>query len=360
MRVDQITFTRFIAAISIVVYHFGLTLAPFNNEHVSFLFSQANIGVSYFFVLSGFVMIIAYGGKPGFKISDYYRNRIARIYPVYLLAILMLFTFRIIFSQDLDISGLFLNVLAIQAWIPGKALSFNGPGWSLSVEFVFYAIFPFLVNYCYRKWDLKTVIFQVCIFWLISQLIFHLCLAFNLLQPYPSKSQDLLLYFPLFHLNEFLAGNLTGLIFLKYHKNLRWNLDLFVTGLFILLILAIRFKDVLSINYHDGALALVFAPFIFVMALNRGFLTSIFSKRLMVFLGEISYGIYIYQFPLYYWSAKVFKFLNIGSPVLRFYMFLIFLILLSALSYIYIESPLRSKLKGLDLQYFNRVVKVNI
>ncbi|MDW5290748.1 hypothetical protein [Formosa sp. PL04] len=63
MRLEQITFTRFLAAISIVIFHHGKNIFPFNQEGVSFIIKQANIGVSYFFILSGFVMVIAYGNK---------------------------------------------------------------------------------------------------------------------------------------------------------------------------------------------------------------------------------------------------------------------------------------------------------
>ena len=44
MRIEQLTFTRFVAAISIVIFHYGKDVPPFN--YLSFLFQQANIGVS--------------------------------------------------------------------------------------------------------------------------------------------------------------------------------------------------------------------------------------------------------------------------------------------------------------------------
>jgi len=48
MRIEQLTFTRFLAAISIVIYHYGKNIFPFNHEITSFIFRQANLGVSYF------------------------------------------------------------------------------------------------------------------------------------------------------------------------------------------------------------------------------------------------------------------------------------------------------------------------
>ena len=63
----------------------------FNTEIISTIFKHATVGVSYFFILSGFVMIIAYGRKAEINKADYFKNRVARIYPVYLLAIILLF-----------------------------------------------------------------------------------------------------------------------------------------------------------------------------------------------------------------------------------------------------------------------------
>ena len=90
MRIEQLTFTRFLAAISIVIFHYGDQIFLFNNKYVQFIFGQANIGVSYFFILSGFVMIIAYNTNSKINFFQYLKNRLARIYPVYLFAIFLL------------------------------------------------------------------------------------------------------------------------------------------------------------------------------------------------------------------------------------------------------------------------------
>jgi peptidoglycan/LPS O-acetylase OafA/YrhL len=137
MRIEQLTFTRFVAAISIVVYHFGMVLFPFRTDAFSFLFRQANLGVSYFFILSGFVMIIAYGGNGNSHIDrkKYYLSRIARIYPVYFIALFLLFVYYIVRSKPVDAVGYAMNLFVIQSWFPPYPLTGNGPGWSLAIEF---------------------------------------------------------------------------------------------------------------------------------------------------------------------------------------------------------------------------------
>lgn len=157
MRVEQLTFTRFLAAISIVVFHYGGNIFPFNIKFIHLLFKQANMGVSYFFILSGFVMVIAYKDKVKIEYGDYIKRRFARIYPVYGLAILILLAYWLALKKPIDYKGLFLNLTLLQSWIPGYALSFNGTGWSLAVEMFFYFTFPFLFNYIYRSSSVRLI-----------------------------------------------------------------------------------------------------------------------------------------------------------------------------------------------------------
>src|SRR5688572_3481996 len=131
MRIEQLTFTRFVAAISIVIYHFGDNTFPFNHPLFSPLFKQAYIGVSYFFFLSGFVMIIAYKNKLKINPFEYMKNRFGRIYPVYLVAILLMILYFNKINFSYDNNDFILNLLVLQAWVPGSALSINTPGWSL-------------------------------------------------------------------------------------------------------------------------------------------------------------------------------------------------------------------------------------
>ena len=107
LKIDQLTFTRFIAAFSIVVLHFGARAFPFNVANISFIFKQASTAVSYFFILSGFVMIIAYNNKSKIEIVEYIKSRFARIYPIYLLAILILLIFYAL-SNNINFENLLL------------------------------------------------------------------------------------------------------------------------------------------------------------------------------------------------------------------------------------------------------------
>lgn len=342
MRIDQLTFTRFLAAVSIVIFHYGGGSIFTEHSQLAFIFENANISVSYFFILSGFVMIIAYGNKPFVPFIAYFKNRFARIYPLYFLAIIL-----VIFVQlniKFDFSGFFLNIFMIQAWIPGKALSFNFPAWSLSVEVLFYAIFPFVFNEVYKKMSLKRISMGIVLFWIFTQIVT------NVLFHYFGESdsvyaKDFLCYNPLLHLHQFLMGNLAGLIFIKYLNEKKRNYDLLILVFVVLIILALKFP--LGLELHSAS-ALLFVPLILLLSLNTGVITRLFQKKLFVFLGEISFGVYILQYPVCFFISnyRIKKYLHIDDLTISLLIRIGILILVSSITYIYIEKPILEKVKG--------------
>jgi peptidoglycan/LPS O-acetylase OafA/YrhL len=344
MRIEQITFTRFIAAIAIVILHFGRQVSPFNNHSVAFLVDQANVGVSYFFLLSGFIMMISYGNKGKVDFASYMKNRFARIYPVYFLSLATMIVLRLMLG-NFNLRAMLYNLLMIQAWIPGRALSHNMPAWSLSVELLFYVLFPFLLNYLFLKHGKKTgITIAVVLFWLLTQCLFMYLVYSDFSHGLNTKSHDALFYFPLFHLSVFLIGNLAGIYFLRHYKKRQGNYDLAICFIGVLLILALRFPS--GLIYHDGLLAVLFVPFILLLSLNTGKITELFSKKIFVFLGEISYGIYILQVPVFLALKKY----ETGNPALTFFIKLAILLVFSGLVYQFIEKPLRKAIKKIDVR----------
>ncbi|MBW4888783.1 acyltransferase family protein [Mucilaginibacter sp. HMF5004] len=119
-------------------------------------------------------MVIAYCGEPQKKVNiiSYYINRLARIYPVYFIALAM--TMALMVSHHIiEIKAFLLGAVLMQAWVPPYAVSLNSPGWSLSVEVLFYLLFPFLLNYIYQKNHFKRTAIIVIAFWCISQYVYH-------------------------------------------------------------------------------------------------------------------------------------------------------------------------------------------
>lgn len=345
MRIDQLTFSRFIAAIAVVIYHYGLDCYPFNTMALNPLFKQGNIAVSYFFLLSGFIMVIAYGQFKKVAFTAYIKNRFARIYPVYVLALIILFAFKVNYNRPSEIGDLFLNLFMIQSWFPGKALSYNYPAWSIAVEFFFYGLFPLLFNKFYSRLPFKKIATPILILFIVSQIIFHLGIFSPYYQGYPSVSHEALFYFPPMHLSEFLIGNLAGLYFVKKHSIASENYDFWILllGAFLCIIL----YNNTYFNFHNGLLAIVFIPLIICISANNGIVTKFSKYKPLLFLGEISYGVYILQNPIFAWTRAILKDNNITSETTKFYTSLVMLIVIAALSYRFIEAPLRKAIKQL-------------
>lgn len=350
MRLEQLTFTRFLAAIFIVVFHIGLQVPPFNNPDIAFIVGKANYGVSYFFILSGFIMMIAYNRMVKIKVFDYYKNRFARIYPVFMVSIILFYLFNIVINNYrgwIVAKDPLFSLLGVQAWIPEKAMICNFPAWSLSVEFLFYALFPFLYNKIYKKYSVRSVSIVIIFFWIVSQAVMQTMIHTQYFIDNQPSSYNFVFHFPVMHLSQFLMGNLAGLIFLKYLLEKKGNYDLYLIALFAVLLLL--FKYPIGIDYHNGLLAVVFVPMILLMVMNTGYTTKVFNLKPLVFLGEISYGIYILHWPLNLWIQTLIKRYVTANDTYSFYIYLCLLIVLSSLSYLFIERPLNNWIRNVKL-----------
>ena len=103
-------------------------------------------GVAGFFVLSGYILAHVYRNRE-WSSREFAVNRIARIYPLYLLGLFFTLPMDWV-SPSLPAEGrlpaLGLSLALLQSWFPFANGRFNGPGWTLSVEALFYALFPIL------------------------------------------------------------------------------------------------------------------------------------------------------------------------------------------------------------------------
>ncbi|WP_426476869.1 acyltransferase family protein [Chryseobacterium sp. CBSDS_008] len=342
MKIPQITFTRFIAAMAIVISHFNKDMFLYNIDYISNVFLKANVGVSYFFILSGFIMVVAYHKKERIDCFDYYKNRFARIYPLYVLGLLLYLVTR---YSNFSFYKIFLYLFGLQSWIPGKAMILNFPGWSISVEFLFYLIFPILYNYFYAKGN-KSIWLITGMIWIITQFFSGLYAESSYYEGPHTESHELLYYFPLMHINEFLAGNLAGIFFVKNHQ--KTNYDIPLVLIFILIILSLIF---IPLFYHNGLMAVLFIPFIVLISKNNGVITRLFSMKPLEYLGEASYAVYITHIPVLYILREVIQWSGYSIKIDQvFGIYIIVLICTSVLFYQCIEKPLRDYLKKLPIK----------
>jgi peptidoglycan/LPS O-acetylase OafA/YrhL len=148
-RLDALTGLRWWAAFFVFAFHM-LILAPLPG--ISSLLAQGYLGVTFFFVLSGFVL--TWSASNRVRQSTFYWRRFARIYPSHfaalLIAIPVFYDLGVGHNESwvkpADFGAFGLSVLLIQGWwlLPSILFAGNPAAWTLTCEFFFYALHPYL------------------------------------------------------------------------------------------------------------------------------------------------------------------------------------------------------------------------
>jgi len=348
IEIPQLTFTRFLAAIAIVIFHYAAEIFPFNIPAVHYFISHANLGVCYFFVLSGCILSIVYEADFFTKSSagkKFFIARFARIYPVYLIALLLGMASVWLYQRErFSIAAALSNALLVQAWIPMHLKTYNLPGWSLSVEAFFYFIFPWLIYKVFRE-SFRSSVIIASLVWLVSliiYLIFNPGTSIAIENPYINFVTN-----PLMQVNNFLLGIAGGIAYRqKKFSIIKKNSNFFLAVSTILMLLIFFIPNPIVENARDGLLAPLFLLFILSLTYHKGTVTRLLSNKFLIYLGDISYGIYILQGPLGMWykGALIKAGINLSNAAF-IYSFILFLIAFSAFSYSFIEKPLRVYLR---------------
>ncbi|MGI4872883.1 MAG: acyltransferase family protein [Janthinobacterium lividum] len=151
-----LTGLRAVAAYLVFLHHFALPGLS-KDTLPARLLNELHIGVTIFFVLSGFLITYRYQDKlllarPEFK--AYIVNRFARIFPTYFIFTCLTFAFIFYDESFTSHNGLvfFLNITLLRGFSGAFQFSGVGQGWSLTVEETFYLSAPFLF-YALRRFS---------------------------------------------------------------------------------------------------------------------------------------------------------------------------------------------------------------
>ena len=327
---------RGIAAVAVAIFHFYTNWAGY-------------LAVDFFLVLSGFVLShnYLYRDTPiGF--ADFLSRRIARLYPLHIFTLITWTGAFYMASggmpefKDGNLSTLLQNLTMLHnVGLNPQDISWNGPSWSISVEF----------------W--LNILFILCIFRTTSSIALLLFAIAGLAVIYFQTGHlfvSNINYFYVFNsglirgMVSFFLGILAYRAWLVCRENER--LYQLMPWLEIPCIAAVVFVVMYRDHVHSSID--MFVPFVcwatvVVFACERGMLSILFSR--LRYLGEISYSVYLNHWTVIWVMIYVIRHIlheevQIPPSLNLFYIYIVALLIYSHLTYQYVEKPLRARYRN--------------
>ncbi|WER49566.1 acyltransferase [Cupriavidus sp. WKF15] len=285
-----LTSLRLFLALWVLCRHYFTVYGPegafFHIGFTSTYFDHGYLGVDGFFILSGFILAYNYDPAPGqpLNLKRFIVARIARIYPVYLVCLLafaaaVLVRDYALHTQIVGTSGyrapdFLLELFMLSAWRYAGGNGWNDVGWSVSAEWFAYVFFPLFLLAAPRFSRIRILLAG--------------CVALVVLAAVEAASPD--------HLSlsggvarlvpEFMLGVLLCRLreAVPDHGGYAWG------ALVSLAVCATGVAVGVDTLFVAGAAGLVFS-----LSYKNDVLTRALSLRSLVFLGEVSYCLYIVQ-----------------------------------------------------------------
>jgi len=300
---------RFVAAFLVLLNHIEWmkqTEGISNISNFAFFSKGGDLGVSLFFVLSGFLityLLLAEKKETGnISIRNFYIRRILRIWPLYYLTVILAFFvlphFISIKGYELALYdgsyfaslGLFAFLMANVSYTLLPLVPFASQLWSVGVEEQFYLFWPYLNKKAGRN------IFRILVY--IVLIIVGIKSLLNLAHETHPDSKSLYLwahFFTHFRIQCMAIGGMGAYLLIRQKKDI---LDFLYRKDIQIIVLLLTLSGVCT-SFGFGALnteilSILFALIILNAASNSRNIFRL-ENRLFLFLGKISYGLYVYQ-----------------------------------------------------------------
>ena len=340
---NPLTSIRGLAALWVYLYHRSNMTSP------SLFFNQfakdGYFGLDIFFILSGFIISYVHFdefadiGAVKKNIGRFLQLRLFRVYPLYILLLLVFVNLQV--SANAGMGDFVQHALMIQSWGWANNQIWNTPDWSISVEWLIYLVFPFFACLIFGR--AKSVTFNLgiigaaLVLWaaylLVSGLKIH-----DMVEPAACLPRGML--------NFAIGVALQNLHRRKFLEKLPWDA---ITFAGLAAVLCMTFLRSRALGAPDVAMPALFAVLIYALANVRGWGNRLFSAAWMVYLGMISYSIYMLQWLYLLLLAKFLRIHYTDFPFfsLQFAAETAGLIAFAVISYNLIEDPARQWLREL-------------
>lgn len=301
-------------------------------------------GVQLFYMASAFTLLLSHHNRKNEESSfkSFYIRRFFRIAPMFWLAIIY-YLFQN-YGHIYDVSdyrhitnlSIFSHFLFLHGFSPYWQDSVVPGGWSVGVEFIFYFICPFIFYFINNR---KKALFFYIVSFFFSNIISYILLK-NPLIPYNDTWRGYIYGFFPGQLHVFSLGVLVYFLSKEKSSTSLKTITIIVGILTPILFCSHYYFNISSGQEANFIISIFFAIFIL---LNNYYKLPIISNKLIVFLGKISYSIYLVHFAVVYW-LEFFHFDNIFynptlSYILRFLIIFTISTLISYITYRIIEKP---------------------
>ena len=338
---DNLQGLRFIAFL-FVFYNHSYTWLGSNK-----IYDLGARGVEIFFVLAGFLVAYHYSNSElqnSIKASiNYVYKKCKKFYVLHIITFVCFFVlpFTKILKNEFDESKIyefwtcaFLNITLLRSWVwtPNIEFSFNGPTWFLSSILLSYFLVPQIVNYFKNK-NYQFYLFSFLFIFLLKLFLDTYCIK------YTELYKVFYLYInPIYRVFDFLLGYMFFLLI----KDESINLSKKEVSLFQLIILIIYLFSCFKFYriWLSAIYILLSLMLIYVMIQENGILNYIFGNKLLVFLGNISFEL----FMLHMIALKLSNFINsafLSSYFSKNVLWFLALLMTILLSYIASQKPWR-------------------
>ena len=340
-RYYGIDLLRFLAGISIVIFHWGLSFGFLNlpenytyKNILNFIYVHGDNAIPFFFVISGIVfsnMYLEQENKISFK--NFFIRRFARLYPLHIITLFLVIIIQFLFlkifnSYQLytynDFYHFFLNIFLLLGIGLEEGRSFNVPVWSVALEIYIYFIFFFLITLINKFRILLVLMVYLCIMIIDKTKLIELSFVKN--------------YLSLGLFVDFARLFFSGVLIFLIEKKFR-NSNYLTIGTILLLIIT----SIVKFYFF------IFIPsLVMLFVLFDRIIISTKIKRIFTVLGGLTYSLYLLHTVTFLCLLLLLKSIdkiNYFYTNSLFIFYLLGTILLSLLSFNYIEKPLNEKIR---------------
>lgn len=290
------------------------------------------VGLDIFFVLSGFLITSILRSeikrKDSIDFRKFYKRRIRRLLPALMICVSFTYLVLIIMGSDFrDLKQPLLAVTYLSDFYFGIDTYYLGHTWSLALEAQFYVLWPAILMFLSRQTTIKRS--ALLLFCFISAV---LCWRGFLASYYQTAAIDHTYKSLDTRSDALIFGAVTSLVREQGYR-FRNNFLLFISIALILLVsYAVRSNN-LWMNGVGFTLTAASSSYVvgFIATDNKNIVSDVLSLPLLVYIGTISYGLYLYHYPI----IKIFEREHLPLPLAILVSFIA-----AALSWHFIEKPI--------------------